>query len=186
MYVILYFNVSPYSACRRSTHLQEFKFQIESWALMSGTDTSAIQMFVAAEIQLFHTHLSAAIKKFEESGELPHSLFGVKAVKALQKGSKAKGQTAKRKLTAFNIYVAEKLKKLKDKGDTRTHAEKFKSVIEGWTKLTDEQKKHYHEKYSAQIAASGEGGERVPETLGGSIEDADPSEGLPKKKKKVR
>lgn len=129
---------------------------------MAENDGAALQQFVAQETQLFYSHIRTAISKFEENGELPHSLFGVKAVKALQKASKQKASDkVKRKPTVFNLFVKEKLAEIGNEVSAKDlpYKERFGQAAAKWSALSEEEKKQYAEKYAAELQAGGEEGE---------------------------
>lgn len=85
-----------------------------------GHDPQKLISFFAQEMQLFFGHIQGAVVAYTATGQLPHSIFSAKSVKAVQakgqrsaKGEKKKGR---RKPTAFNLYVKEKMLEMKAAG----------------------------------------------------------------------
>lgn len=134
--------------------------------------------FFAQEMGLFFQHIHAATAKYNETGELPSSLFSAKQVKSLDKHARAgekRKDKIKRKPTAFNYYVKEKLDEFKQKGikvdEENSNNTLFKMAVTEWTKLSDDEKKAYSAKYAAEL-------------LGGEEEsDSSDDDNSPKKRK---
>lgn len=160
---------------------------------MAQAEGSSLAQYVAQETQLFYKHLKEAVEKFEENGELPHSLFGQKAIRELKKqGGRRKPGAAdapKRKPSVFNLYIKEKLEELNAQASSSgvPYKEKFKQVVAEWSKLSDDQKKEYAVKYSGQLAGE-EHAEPTPTPAKrpASSSDDESSEEEEKKKKKKK
>ena len=125
---------------------------------MAETEPFSLAQFVAQETQLFYQRLHEAVQKHEESGEVPPSLFGQKAIRALKKaGGRRKGAAGdapKRKPSVFNLYIKEKLEEMNAQPALSTvpYKEKFRQVVAQWSKLNDGEKNKYKDKYAAQLA----------------------------------
>lgn len=132
---------------------------------MAEVDATPLQRYYARETNLFFKHLREAAAKFTETGELPKSLFPVKANKALEqlaigkRKRKSKDSSEKRKPTVYNLFMKEKLEELKaghtSAGTVADHQATFKQAVSNWTALSDEQKQQYAAKYAPIIAAAG-------------------------------
>lgn len=118
----------------------------------------SLDAFISQETFLFFEHLKAAIEKYRSEGQLPHSVFKAVAVKDLLKaGGKKRAAGGKRKPTAFNLYVKEKLEEMKKAdGGEGDHSERFKTVASQWKSVSDEVKKYYTEKSQAAAKEDGE------------------------------
>jgi hypothetical protein len=128
---------------------------------MAEDNATQLLGFFAQELQLFFQHMHEAVEKMsEEGGELPPSLFKARAIKSLGKRGKKGEGGAKRKPSVFNLFVKEKLEKLKatTAGAAAAHTTNFKDAVSAWSALTDEQKAQYAAKYAPIIAAAAEGG----------------------------
>lgn len=139
------------------------EFRKSNCQKMTANDEGQLHQFVAQETQLFYSHIRAAISKYQENGELPHSLFGVKAVKALQKASKQKSSDKiKRKPTVFNLFVKEKLAEIGNEVSAQDlpYKERFGQAAAKWSALSEEEKKRYAEKFAAELQAGGDEGEQ--------------------------
>ena len=120
---------------------------------MTEAEVGELQKFLAQESALFYSHVRSVAEKYNETGELPSSLFGKKAVQSLLKTKRKRVVTKdgeKRKPSAFNLFVKEKLTEVnKDpKIADMAYKDRFKLAVAEWTALTDDQKK----KFAAQCA----------------------------------
>ncbi len=105
--------------------------------------SSEILQYLAQETRLFHEHLQAACKQYEETKKVPDSLFGVKKIRALQKRSGRKATAGvPRKLTAFNIFIKRRIEEIKTSGPVgdKPGTEVFKRVVEEWRGMSAEEK----------------------------------------------
>lgn len=114
---------------------------------MTEAEVGELQKFLAQESALFYSHVRAVAEKYNETGELPNSLFGKKAVQSLLKAGKRGGSKGgeKRKPSVFNLFVKEKLAGVnKDPKATGTpFKDRFKLAVSEWSALTDDQKKEF-------------------------------------------
>ena len=156
---------------------------------MAETEPFSLAQFVAQETQLFYQRLHEAVQKHEESGEVPPSLFGQKAIRALKKaGGRRKGAAGdapKRKPSVFNLYIKEKLEEMNAQPALSTvpYKEKFRQVVAQWSKLNDGEKNKYKDKYAAQLAGE-EPAKPTPAKRSASSSDDESVEEEKKKKKK--
>ncbi len=150
----------------------------------------SLAQFVAQETALFYEHLKNATKNYEEEETAPKSLFGQKAIRALHKAGGKRGggvNGQKRKPTAFNLFIKEKLAEMnaKDSNKDIPYKEKFSMVVAKWGALSDEKKQQYTIKYAAQLAAEPTPvAEKRDSPESSSDEDSSSSDEDPKKKKK--
>jgi hypothetical protein len=156
---------------------------------MAAEQTFSISQFVAQETALFYEHIKTANEQFEKEEIVPKSVFGQKAIRALHKvggkrGGGVNGQ--KRKPTAFNLFIKEKLADMnaKDSYKDVPYKEKFSMVVAKWGALSDDKKQQYATKYAAQLAAPTPAPEKgaVPS----SSDDSDDSSDEDRKKKKKK
>ncbi|KAH7620520.1 hypothetical protein NADE_003137 [Nannochloris sp. 'desiccata'] len=129
-----------------------------SGATMVEGEAFSIAQFVAQETALFYEHIKTAAAKFEADETVPKSLFGQKMIRALHKAGGKRGggvNGQKRKPTAFNLFIKEKLAELnaKDSYKDVPYKEKFSMVVAKWGALSDDKKQQYTTKYAAQLAA---------------------------------
>jgi HMG-box domain len=159
---------------------------------MAGEQAFSVAQFVAQETALFYEHIKTSTAKFEEDGTVPKSLFGQKVIRALQKAGGKRGGGAngqKRKPTAFNLFIKEKLAEMnaKDSHKDVPYKEKFSMVVAKWGALSDDKKQQYATKYAAQLAAPvAEAEKRDAPSSSEDDESTDEEEEHKKKKKKEK
>ncbi|GAB4814541.1 hypothetical protein N2152v2_001587 [Parachlorella kessleri] len=140
-------------------------------------DVGKLLSFFAQEMQLFFGHIHQAVVHYGKTGELPQTVFKAKAIKDAEKaasGEEKKKRKArdkpKRKPSAFNVFVKEKMEELKAAGvkpppsDTNVKNALFGMAVAEWGKLSVDQKKDYSDKYVASQAAGGEVGSQEAPT----------------------
>lgn len=71
--------------------------------------------FFAHELEAFGHHLGSAVHQFSGTGTLPDSAFA--DAPPAKRGRAAKGERAKRKPSAFNQFIKEKLEEMQRNGD---------------------------------------------------------------------
>ncbi|EIE24359.1 hypothetical protein COCSUDRAFT_53302 [Coccomyxa subellipsoidea C-169] len=141
----------------------------------AGRTTAQLLQFVAAELQGAFSHIGRAMATYSETGALPPSMFGAPAA---TKTRKRRDKGHKRKPSAFNNYVKEKMAEIRaSDNDDEDHATAigtsiFSQAVDEWKKLSDEEKKIYAEKYKAE-----EGEEEGAEDLEGDEEMEGDEEG---------
>lgn len=69
---------------------------------------------------------------------------GATHVKTVAVASRGAGRPRKR--TAYNIYIKEEFARAKENNDSRNSQELMSAFSQGWAKLTDDEKKPYHDK----------------------------------------
>ncbi|KAL4437430.1 hypothetical protein ABPG75_004569 [Micractinium tetrahymenae] len=138
-----------------------------------GKDPSQLIAFFAQEMQLFFQHIQGSVTKYTETGELPPSLFTKKALKSAAKaggrgrGKKEGGEKRKRKPSAFNLFVQERMAQMKaagvqppkelTEGETKLRNPLFTMAAKEWGQMSDDEKKAYSDKVAPRLAAMGEG-----------------------------
>lgn len=106
--------------------------------------------FCASEFHIFFGHLGNCITTFQSHGKIPPSIFKSSGQpgSASAKGDKPKG---KRKPTAFNFFVKEKLEELKQAGVTfdgdKNNNQLFRVAVDKWKVLSEQEKADYSAKY---------------------------------------
>lgn len=159
---------------------------------MSGeNDQIKFTGFIAQEMSLFFQHIHNATTNYNETGEIPKSLFHNKQIKTLDKYAKAsrkKGDKPKRKPTAFNNFVKEKLEEFKasnKKGADGEDGNKalFSMAVAEWTKLSEEEKKEYSQKFAAAQGGDEKKGEEEEED---DDDSSDSDDDTPPTKKKSK
>lgn len=121
---------------------------------VNAVASSPILQFIAQETRLFNIHLKEACAMYEQEKKLPASLFGVKAIRAVQKASGKKATAGeKRKPTAFNIFIKKRIQEIKESEDCTDvkYTAIFKRVVEEWGELTTEQKKAFYEEHAHEL-----------------------------------
>ena len=124
-------------------------------------------------------------------------MFGQKAIRALRKAGGARKGSAdgtKRKPSAFNLFVKEKLEEMnrEDVDKEIPYKEKFKRAVAKWTVLSDEQKKQYAAKYAHLMADAPAGAPSEPaaptpaKRAAASSSDDDSSDEEEKQRKKKK
>ncbi|KAI7837028.1 hypothetical protein COHA_009105 [Chlorella ohadii] len=175
-------------------------------AAENGRDPTTLISFFAEEMQQFFAHIQSAVRSYNASGELPQSLFKAKEGKGKRGAGKEKKERGKRKPSAFNLFVRDKLEEFKAKafnlfvrdkleefkakgvkapepreGEKQARNPLFSMAVAEWSKLSKEQKEAITKKYAAQLeegAAHEDGGsaEEEEEEQGGSTEEEEEEE----------
>lgn len=145
-----------------STNTQTEDIGMRNTNAVNAVPSSQILQFIAQETRLFHLHLQEACKKYEETGAVPASLFGVKAIRGVQRASGKKATAGeRRKPTSFNLFIKKRIQELKqtERSDVK-YTEIFKKVVEEWGTLTDEQKKAFAEQHAAELQGDDDGNKK--------------------------
>ena len=114
---------------------------------LDGADLLA---FCAQEFQTFFSHMGDAVKLFKATGHLPDTVSrgAVPSHAAANGDKKAK---VKRKPTAFNMFVKEKMEEFKAAGvrleDDKNGNLMFTLAVAEWKKLDEDQKQAYSRKF---------------------------------------
>lgn len=120
----------------------------KSFNAVNAVPSNDLLQFVAQETRLFNLHLKKACEQYEKTSKLPSSLFGIKAIRAVQKASGKKATAGeKRKPTSFNLYIKKRIQEIKaaEPDSSAKYTEIFKRVVDEWGSLTTEQKKSFSE-----------------------------------------
>jgi len=113
-------------------------------------DGADLMAFCAQEFQTFFSHMGEAIKLFKATGHLPDTVFrgAVPSQAAANGDKKAK---VKRKPTAFNMFVKDKMEEFKAAGvrleDDKNGNLMFTLAVAEWIKLDEDQKQAYTRKF---------------------------------------
>ncbi len=113
-------------------------------------DGADLMAFCAQEFQTFFSHMGEAIKLFKATGHLPDTVFrgAVPSQAAANGDKKAK---VKRKPTAFNMFVKDKMEEFKAAGvrleDDKNGNLMFTLAVAEWKKLDEDQKQAYTKKF---------------------------------------
>jgi len=112
-------------------------------------DGADLMAFCAQEFQTFFSHMGDAIKLFKATGHLPDTVFRGAAPQAAANGDKR--AKVKRKPTAFNMFVKEKMEEFKAAGvrleDDKNGNLMFTLAVAEWKKLDEDQKQAYTRKF---------------------------------------
>ena len=86
----------------------------------AGAATAQVMVYVANELQGVFSHISKALTEYQETGDLPDSVFEAEPAAAPTKRKRQKKDSgrAKRKPSAFNQYVKEQIAVLRARPQT--------------------------------------------------------------------
>ena len=122
-------------------------------------DAANLMAFCAREFEAFFSHIGGAIKQYQTTGQLPESLY-----KGSQPSHSTTGQQkpkAKRKPTAFNMFVKDKMEEFKATGvkldDDKNGNLLFALAVSEWKKLDEEAKQEYIRRFKASIQKASPG-----------------------------
>ena len=117
-------------------------------------DGAKLMAFCAHEFEAFFSHIGGAIKQYQTTGQLPESLFKGVALQDFAAGDKK--TKAKRKPTAFNMFVKDKMEEFKVAGvkldDDKNGNLLFTLAVSEWKKLDEEAKQEYTRRF--KVASS--------------------------------
>ena len=119
-------------------------------------DAAVLMAFCAEEFQTFFSHLAEAMKHYRATGQL-ETVFKASAVAqaATHGDKKAK---AKRKPTAFNMFVKDKMEHFKAAGvkleDDKNGNMLFSLAVAEWGKLDDDQKQEYTRNFKVRACTA--------------------------------
>ena len=117
---------------------------------VSAVDGADLMAFCAQEFQTFFSHLGGAMKQYKITGQLPDTLFrGAAPSQAAASGERK--PKIKRKPTAFNMFVKDKMEEFKAAGvkleDDKNGNLMFTLAVSEWKKLDEDQKQGYTRKF---------------------------------------
>lgn len=121
-------------------------------------DAVNLMAFCAHEFEAFFGHIGGAIKQYQTTGQLPETLFKGGLPSHYPGDKKPK---AKRKPTAFNMFVKDRMEEFKANGvkldDDKNGNLLFTLAVSEWKNLDEEAKQEYTRKFKAstQSALSG-------------------------------
>ena len=127
---------------------------------MGDNQAAELMSFCASEFQQFFSHLGNSISTYRSTGKVPGSAFkhsgnGHVSSAAAAKPDKPK---AKRKPTAFNMFVKEKMEEMKVAGVTLDNDKNnngiFSLAVAEWKKLSDTDKTAYTDKFKVSAVCS--------------------------------
>ncbi|KAK9909466.1 hypothetical protein WJX75_002647 [Coccomyxa subellipsoidea] len=125
----------------------------------AGAATAQVMVYVANELQGVFSHISKALTEYQETGDLPDSVFEAEPAATAptkRKRQKKDKDRVKRKPSAFNHYVKEQIAVLRARPQTdeeHNNNSVFAEAVANWKKLPDGEKKAYTEKFKAGEAA---------------------------------
>lgn len=118
----------------------------KSFNAVNAVPSNELLQFLAQETRLFNLHLKRACELYERGSKLPQSLFGIKAIRAVQKASGKKATAGeKRKPTSFNMYIKKRIQEIKngEPDNDEKYTQIFKRVVVEWGEMTVAQKKAF-------------------------------------------
>lgn len=127
-------------------------------ALVPTMDGADLMAFCAQEFQTFFGHLGGVIKQYKATGQLPDTIFkGAAPSQAAPTGGDKKAKI-KRKPTAFNMFVKDKMEEFKAAGvkldDDKNGNLLFTLAVSEWKKLDEEQKQEYTRNFKVLPSAA--------------------------------
>lgn len=116
---------------------------------MSEAQAADLMSFCASEFHQFFGHLGNSIYTFKTTGKVPPSVF--KASGHVATAAKADKPKTKRRPTAFNMFVKQKMEELKHAGVTldgdKNNNGMFTLAVSQWKKMSEEEKAAYTAKF---------------------------------------
>lgn len=128
-----------------------------SFNAVNAVPSSELLQFLAQETRLFNLHLKSACEQYERDSKLPPSLFGIKAIRSVQKASGKKATAGeKRKPTSFNLYIKKRIREIKaaEPDNDEKYTTIFKRVVVEWGNMTTAQKKAFAEQIASEEAGT--------------------------------
>ncbi len=104
-----------------------------------------LQQYIVAQTAGFYAFLHHAVTDYTESGKLPGPVFSAAGKVSGTRGSKAtKEPREKRRMTAFNYFVQQKMHEYKESGkNPEPGSSLFTDASKEWTNLGAEEKEHF-------------------------------------------
>ena len=115
-------------------------------------DVADIMLFCAKEFQAFFGLMKHALNQYKADGQLPDTILkqGATSHTAAHNPGDTKNK-GKRRPTAFNMFVKEKMEEFKAAGvkleDDRNGNQLFALAVDHWKKLDEMQKQQYIKKH---------------------------------------
>lgn len=114
-------------------------------------DAVNLMAFCANEFEAFFGHIGGAIRQYQTTGQLPDSIFNGTVPSHGAAGDRK--PKAKRKPTAFNMFVKDKMEEFKATGvkldDDKNGNLLFALAVSEWKKLDEEAKLEYTRRFKA-------------------------------------
>ena len=130
-------------------------------------DAANLMAFCAYEFEAFFSHIGGAIKQYQTTGQLPESLF--KGSLPIHSATGDRKPKAKRKPTAFNMFVKDKMEEFKATGvkldDDKNGNLLFTLAVSEWKKLGEEAKKEYTRRFKASTPSASPGYKRPAQSI---------------------
>ena len=116
---------------------------------MGEPQAADLMSFCASEFHQFFGHLGNSIHTFKTTGKVPPSVF--RAVNHVAAAIKLEKPKTKRRPTAFNMFVKQKMEELKQAGVTldgdKNNNGVFTLAVAEWKKMSEESKAAYTAKF---------------------------------------
>ncbi len=123
---------------------------------MGEPQAADLMSFCANEFHQFFGHLGNSIHTFKTTGKVPPSVF--KAAGHVAAAAKADKPKTKRRPTAFNMFVKQKMEELKQSGVTldgdKNNNGMFTLAVSEWKKMSEEGKAAYTAKFKVRSDCS--------------------------------
>jgi hypothetical protein len=123
---------------------------------MGEPQAADLMSFCANEFHQFFGHLGNSIHTFKTTGKVPPSVF--KAAGHVAAAAKADKPKTKRRPTAFNMFVKQKMEELKQAGVTldgdKNNNGMFTLAVSEWKKMSEEGKAAYTAKFKVRSDCS--------------------------------
>ena len=118
---------------------------------MAENQAADLMSFCASEFQQFFSHLGNSIHTYTNTGKVPGSAFKASGHAHTASAAKSDKPKAKRKPTAFNMFVKEKMEELKAAGVTldgdKNNNGMFTLAVSSWKELSDTAKADFTNKF---------------------------------------
>lgn len=118
---------------------------------MAENQAADLMGFCASEFQQFFSHLGNSIHMYKNTGKVPGSAFKASSHAHTAAAAKSDKPRTKRKPTAFNMFVKEKMEELKAAGVTldgdKNNNGMFTLAVSSWKELSDTAKADFTNKF---------------------------------------
>lgn len=125
---------------------------------MNDNQAADLMSFCASEFQQFFSHLGNSIYTYKNTGKVPSSAFKTSGHAHNAVTAKSDKPKAKRKPTAFNMFVKEKMEELKSAGVTldgdKNNNGMFTLAVSSWKNLSEQAKADYTSKFKVNTILS--------------------------------
>ena len=125
---------------------------------MTDAQAADLMSFCASEFHTFFGHLGNCITTFKSTGKVPPSIFKTSGHSGSAGASKADKPKSKRRPTAFNMFVKQKMEELKQSGihldGDKNNNGMFTMAVGQWKNMSDQDKADYTAKFKARLRYS--------------------------------